>query len=130
VYLFIQELSFGADSNASGATILLELARIFSHLYSQQGPAAAKIPTWSNGRPHSSLLFLLSGAGEFNYHGTQKYLEDQVDSSENSDLQDTRLVVCLDSLAGTENRIYIHVSRSIREGTMLNTFIRVSSCLH
>lgn len=112
------ELSYGGDSNGSGSVALLELARVFSHLY------GGSLKAGSKGRPPNSLLFLLSGAGHFNYQGTQKYLEDQVDSSEQSDLQDTRLVVCLDSLTQNPDRLYIHVSRSIREGTMLHLFIQ------
>lgn len=118
------ELSFGGDSNGSGAVSLLELARVFSHLYSTKGAVGSKLG--AGGRPPNSILFLLSGAGHFNYQGTQKYLEDQVDSSDQSDLQDTRLVVCLDSLTSNPDKLYVHVSRSIREGTMLNTFIRVN----
>ena len=120
------ELSFGADSNGSGTTLLLELARIFSHLYTQQSSSQSKHSATGRvgGRPHSSLLFLLSGAGQFNYQGTQKYLEDQLDFYENSDLQETKLVVSLDSLAGVENHLYIHISRQIREGTMLHTFVQ------
>jgi len=119
---YIQELSYGADSNGSGAVSLLELARLFSHLYnSGSGLGGGKVL----GRPYNSLLFLLSGAGHFNFQGTQKYLEDQIDSSDQSDLQETRLVVCLDSLASNPDRIYVHLSRSIREGTMLHTFIQV-----
>jgi hypothetical protein len=99
---------------------LLELARLFSHLYnSGSGVGSGK------GRPYSSLLFLLSGAGHFNFQGTQKYLEDQVDSSDQSDLQETRLVVCLDSLAANSDHIYVHMSRSLKEGTMLYSFIQV-----
>jgi hypothetical protein len=119
------ELSFGADSNGSGTTTLLELARIFSHLYTQQSsPSKHSTSGRVGGRPHSSLLFLLSGAGQFNYEGTQKYLEDQLDFYENSDLQETKLVVSLDSLAGVENHLYIHISKQIREGTMLHTFVQ------
>ena len=77
------------------------------------------------GRLHNSLLFLLSGAGHFNYQGTQKYLEDQIDSVDHSDLQDTRLALCLDSLVGNKGQLYVHVSRNIREGTLLHLFIKV-----
>ncbi|CAL8129212.1 unnamed protein product [Orchesella dallaii] len=119
------ELSFGGDANGSGAVSLLELARVFSHLYSTRGTGAGSGAGGSKigGRPPNSILFLMSGAGHFNYQGTQKYLEDQVDSSDQSDLQDTRLVVCLDSLTTNPEKLFVHVSRSIREGTMLNTFI-------
>jgi len=120
------ELSFGADSNGSGVTTLLELARIFSHLYSHQGSAGGKsTSSWSGTeKPQSSLLFLLSGAGYFNYHGTQKYLEDQTENIDNSELLDTKLAVCLDSLIGNPNKIYVHVSRQLKEGSMLNTFVQ------
>ncbi|CAG7838339.1 unnamed protein product [Allacma fusca] len=106
------ELSFGGDANGSGSVALLELARLFSHLYSGRGSSG------KSGRQYSSLLFLLSGGGHFNYQGTQKYLEDQIESLDHSDLQDTRLALCLDSLSGNKNELFIHVSRSIREGTI------------
>jgi len=73
---FLQDLSFGGDSNGSGIAVLLELARIFSNLY-------------RNPRTHGryNIIFLLSGAGKMNYLGTKKYLEDQIDSLEGSLLQ-------------------------------------------
>lgn len=72
----LKELSFGADSNGSGVAMLLELARIFSHLY-------------ANAQTHArvNLLFLLSGAGKLNYQGSKKWLEDQLDGVESSLLQ-------------------------------------------
>ncbi|KOX71148.1 Nicalin-1 [Melipona quadrifasciata] len=45
------ELSFGADSNASGVTMLLEIARLFSSLYST-----------SRSRPQYNLVFIVTGA--------------------------------------------------------------------
>lgn len=72
----MQELALGADSNGSGVSVLLELARLFSQLYSM---------TRTHGR--TNLLFLLSGAGKLNYQGSKKWLEDQLDSLEGSLLQ-------------------------------------------
>lgn len=69
-------MSFGADSNASGVSILLELARIFSQLYSSpstRGPV--------------NLVFLLTGAAHMNYYSTKKWIEDQLDSIEGSIIQ-------------------------------------------
>ncbi|KAJ2948688.1 hypothetical protein O0L34_g7945 [Tuta absoluta] len=73
----VPELSHGADSNGSGAVAVLELARIFSRLYST---AAVR------GGP--SLLFLLSSTGHaLNYFSTKKWLEEQLDSADASLLQ-------------------------------------------
>jgi len=119
-------LAIGGDSNGSGTVALLEIARVFSHLYSSRSTLGTSVGAGKGiSRSQNSLLFLLSGAGHFNYQGTQKFLEDQVDSTDHGDLQDTRLVVCLESLAANRNQIYVHLSRSIREGTMLHSFITV-----
>lgn len=66
----------GADSNASGASVLLELARIFSHLYSNVNTVG-----------HYNLVFLLTGGGKLNYMGSKKWLEDQLDSLDGSIIQ-------------------------------------------
>lgn len=70
------ELAFGADSNASGVSMLLEIARLFSILYS--APKA---------RPRHNLVFILTGAGKLNYQGSKKWLEDQLDGIEGSVIQ-------------------------------------------
>lgn len=56
--------------------MLLELARLFSHLY-------------ANTQTHArvNLLFLLSGGGKLNYQGSKKWLEDQLDGIDASLLQ-------------------------------------------
>ncbi|KAG8228412.1 hypothetical protein J437_LFUL003885 [Ladona fulva] len=72
----LQELAFGSDSNASGVALLLELARLFSHLYSQP-----------RSHPHTNLLFLLSSAGKFNFQGSKRWLEDHLDASDSTLLQ-------------------------------------------
>lgn len=72
-----QELSQGADSNASGAVAILELARVFSRLYSN---AAVR------GAP--SILFVLTSLGHsLNYFSAKKWLEEQLDSTDAALLQ-------------------------------------------
>ena len=65
-------LAFGSDSNGSGVTILLELARIFGRLYRD-----------AKTRPPLNLVFLLSAAGKWNFFGTKKWLEDHLDQVQN-----------------------------------------------
>lgn len=69
-------MSMGADSNASGVSVLLELARIFSHLYSN-----------ANTVGRYNLIFILTGGGKLNYMGSKKWLEDQLDSLDGSIIQ-------------------------------------------
>ncbi|XP_046999484.1 nicalin [Schistocerca americana] len=106
------ELSFGADSNGSGVVMLLELARLFSGLYSSPKTHA-----------RYNLVFLLSGAGKFNYHGSKKWLEDQLDGVETSIIQEASYVLCLDSVASNSN-LYLHVSKPPREGSQGYLFFK------
>lgn len=69
-------MSFGAESNASGLAMLLELARVFSQYYSNV-----------KSRPRYNLVFIITGAGKLNYQGSKKWLEDQLDGIENSIVQ-------------------------------------------
>lgn len=104
------ELSFGSDSNGAGVIMLLELMRIFSHLY-------------SNSRAHAqvNILFLLSGGGKFNYQGSKKWLEDQLDNLEGSLLQEALFVLCLDTVSSSKG-LYFHVSKPPKEGSPLARF--------
>ncbi|KAM8960471.1 BOS complex subunit NCLN [Pelodytes ibericus] len=106
-------LSYGADSNGSGVAILLELARLFSRLYTYKRTHAAY-----------NLLFFASGGGKFNYQGTKRWLEDHLDHTDSSLLQDNvAFVLCLDTL-GSENSLHLHVSKPPKEGTMQHTFLK------
>lgn len=104
--------SFGADSNGSGVVALLELARLFNKLY-------------TNSRTHAkyNLIFLLSGAGKFNYQGTKRYIEDQLDSGESSLLADAAYVLCLDTIGQTSD-LHLHVSKPPKEGSAGGEFAR------
>lgn len=59
--IFSQALSVGSDSNGSGAVALLEIARLFSRLYSNPKT-----------RGKYNLLFGLTSGGPYNYNGTNK----------------------------------------------------------
>ncbi|XP_017159905.1 BOS complex subunit ncln isoform X4 [Poecilia reticulata] len=99
-------LSYGADSNGSGVSMLLELARLFSKLYTYKRTHAAY-----------NLLFFVSGGGKFNYQGTKRWLEDNLDHTDSSLLQDNvAFVLCLDTL-GNGDSLYLHVSKPPKEGT-------------
>nr|Q5ZJH2.1 RecName: Full=BOS complex subunit NCLN; AltName: Full=Nicalin; AltName: Full=Nicastrin-like protein; Flags: Precursor [Gallus gallus]CAG32121.1 hypothetical protein RCJMB04_18d18 [Gallus gallus] len=106
-------LSHGADSNGSGVSVLLELARLFSRLYTYR-------------RTHAgyNLLFFASGGGKFNYQGTKRWLEDNLDHTDSSLLQDNvAFVLCLDTL-GRGNSLHLHVSKPPKEGTLQHAFLR------
>lgn len=105
-------LSVGADSNGSGVIALLELARLFSKLY-------------TNSRTHAkyNLIFLLSGGGKFNYQGTKRWIEDNIENQESSLLTDVAYVLCLDSLGRSDN-LFLHVSKPPKEGTAGHTLLQ------
>jgi len=106
-------LSFGADSNGSGVSILLELARLFSSLYSS-----------SRTHPSSTLIFLLSGGGKINYSGTKRWLEEHLDMDTTSDLlSNVDFVLCLDTL-GRDDPLKLHVSKPPKEGSAGDRFLK------
>lgn len=100
-FSIIPELTSGADSNASGLVILLELIRLLKKAYSQ-APASFNI------------LFLISSSGTTNFQGLKHWL-----SAEDQELQQIRgsisFALCLDTL-GTSENIYMHTTRFQKEG--------------
>ncbi|XP_060791495.1 nicalin-1-like [Neoarius graeffei] len=106
-------LSYGADSNGSGVTILLELARLFQRLYSDP----------RNKAPFH-LLFSLTGGGKYNFIGTKRWLAENMDHAESSLLHDNvAFVLCLDSL-GSGDELFLHVSRPSKPKTPQFNFIQ------
>lgn len=101
-------MAFGSDSNGSGVVALLELARIFSKLYSSPKT-----------QPKMNLIFLLSGAGKFNFLGTKKWIEENLDNSLSNLHIDSQLTICLDAIGGSFNRkeLYVHVSKPPKENS-------------
>ncbi|XP_056130989.1 nicalin-1-like [Lampris incognitus] len=106
-------LSHGADSNGSGVTILMELARLFQKLYSNPST-----------RPPYHLMFSLTGGGKYNFMGTKRWIEENLDHAESSLLHDNvAFVLCLDTLANGDE-LYMHVSRPPKPGTSMHSFIQ------
>ncbi|XP_034441688.1 nicalin-1 [Hippoglossus hippoglossus] len=107
-------LSHGADSNGSGVTVLLELARLFQILYSS-----------SSTRPQYNLMFSLTGGGKYNFLGTKRWIEENLDHAESSLLHDNvAFVLCLDTLANADE-LYMHVSRPPKPDTPMHAFMQL-----
>jgi hypothetical protein len=104
-YGVVPTLSHGVDSTASGVVALMELSRIFSKLFDK-----------SRTQPKYNILFLLAGGGKFNYQGTKKWIEDNVESSEISLLAEADYVLCIDAI-GQGNGLNLHVSKPPRDGS-------------
>ncbi|KAK9050696.1 hypothetical protein SSX86_030334 [Deinandra increscens subsp. villosa] len=89
-------LSVGSDSSGSGVVALLEIARLFSILYSNP-----------NTRGRYNILFGLTSGGPYNYNGTQKWLR----SFDQRLRESIDYAICLNSLSSGENGLWLHVSK-------------------
>ncbi|VVB04885.1 unnamed protein product [Arabis nemorensis] len=89
-------LSVGSDSNGSGVVALLEVARLFSILYSNPKT-----------RGRYNLLFALTSGGPYNYEGTQKWLK----SLDQRMRENIDYAICLNSVGSWDKELLIHVSK-------------------
>ncbi|OIT26429.1 PREDICTED: nicalin-1-like [Nicotiana attenuata] len=89
-------LSVGSDSNGSGVVALLEIARLFSALYSNPKT-----------RGRYNLLFGLTSGGPYNYNGTQKWLR----SFDQRLRESIDYAICLNSVGSLGNELHLHVSK-------------------
>uniref|UniRef100_A0A453S4U7 Nicalin n=1 Tax=Aegilops tauschii subsp. strangulata TaxID=200361 RepID=A0A453S4U7_AEGTS len=89
-------LSVGSDSNGSGAVALLEIARIFSRLYSSPKT-----------RGKFNLLFGLTSGGPYNYNGTSKWLR----SFDQRVRESIDYAICLNSVGSWSHDLWMHVSK-------------------
>eukprot|EP01025_Chloroclados_australasicus_P058115 TRINITY_DN7276_c0_g1_i1.p1 TRINITY_DN7276_c0_g1~~TRINITY_DN7276_c0_g1_i1.p1 ORF type:complete len:564 (-),score=44.65 TRINITY_DN7276_c0_g1_i1:148-1812(-) len=115
-------LAFGANSNASGVVILLQLMKMFSKLYSYQ-----------ESRPYYNMLFMLTSGGAWNYAGTQHWLDGRADPSL---LESIEVAVCLDSLGrwsqnnqGQVNMIYSKPAKEESVKQIYDTFTDTAQLL-
>ncbi|KAF6768251.1 hypothetical protein AHF37_03946 [Paragonimus kellicotti] len=121
----IPSLSHGADANGSGVVTLLEIARIFAHIFGSSGT-----------RPKYDLVFLLSGGGNYNFVGSKRWV-DQVSKVTNglAFLDSVAYVICLEGLGSSQfaNALFAHLSRPPKHGSFAHQFLRnvnLSSVLH
>ncbi|KAL8508384.1 hypothetical protein ACS0TY_018844 [Phlomoides rotata] len=92
----IQALSVGSDNNGSGVVALLEMARLFSILYSSPKT-----------RGRYNLFFALKSGGPYNYNGTHKWLR-----SLDQRLRETiDYTICLKSIGSSGDELWLHVSK-------------------
>ncbi|KAF7153578.1 hypothetical protein RHSIM_Rhsim01G0203800 [Rhododendron simsii] len=89
-------LSVGSDSNGSGVVVLLEIARLFSLLYSNPKT-----------RGRYNLLFGLTSGGPYNYNGTHKWLR----SFDQRLRESIDYAICLNSVGSLDKDLWIHVSK-------------------
>ncbi|KAK6936252.1 hypothetical protein RJ641_033282 [Dillenia turbinata] len=89
-------LSVGTDSNGSGIVALLEIARLFSLLYSNPKT-----------RGRYNILFGLTSGGPYNYNGTHKWLR----SFDQRLRESIDYAICLNSIGSWDNELWIHVSK-------------------
>ncbi|XP_014661861.1 PREDICTED: nicalin-1-like [Priapulus caudatus] len=108
-------LATGVDSNGSGVIALLEIARLFGRFY-------------ANAKTHAkyNLLFLLSGAGKFNYQGTKHWIEEHIDTGATEEatlLSDISYALCLDTI-GSGAGLSLHVSKPPKEGSPIDLLMK------
>ncbi|KAK8947949.1 hypothetical protein KSP40_PGU002297 [Platanthera guangdongensis] len=89
-------LSVGSDSNGSGVVAILEIARLFSRLYSNPKT-----------RGRYNLLFGLTSGGPYNYNGTFKWLR----SFDQRLRESIDYAICLNSIGSLNNELWVHVSK-------------------
>jgi hypothetical protein len=92
------ELSTGTDSNGSGVTALLEMARLFSKLY---------YGTKTQGG--YNILFVLTSGGRLNFAGTQHWIK-ELDPKIRESLE---FALCLDSI-GSSDGLNLHIAKSVQ----------------
>ncbi|AQK58015.1 hypothetical protein ZEAMMB73_Zm00001d052758 [Zea mays] len=89
-------LSLGSDSNGSGVVALLEIARLFSRLYSNPKT-----------RGKYNILFGLTSGGPYNYNGTSKWLR----GFDQRVRESIDYAICLNSVGSWSNDLWMHVSK-------------------
>lgn len=70
-------------------------------------------------------MFALTGGGKYNFLGTKRWIEENLDHAESSLLHDSAaFVLCLDTL-GSGDQLFAHVSKPPRPDSPMGSFIHV-----
>nr|CDS32029.1 nicalin [Hymenolepis microstoma] len=109
----IPSLAYGANSNAAGVAVLLEVARMLSQLMNSKSPSKYNV------------MFLLTGGGKVNYLGSKRWLEMMYGDINGIALFDTvEQVINLEGLGANDgDHLFFHVSRLPKEGTFSHRFL-------
>lgn len=114
-YASVPGLATGANSDASGVVVLLQVARALSKLYANQRTQA-----------RVNVVFLLSSGSHLNYVGTRHWLDL---SATGSAVRDSlEWVLSLDGL-GQEGELFLHASRPAKDpkaAHLYDTFAEVA----
>lgn len=94
------DMPSGLSTNGSGVITLLELIKILSKFYEN----------YENVIKYD-ILFVLTSSGNLNFEGTQNL----INSLDTNILENLQYVLCLDSLSGKDEELYLHVSRFPKE---------------
>lgn len=104
----------GSDSNGSGVVALLEIARLFSRLYSSPKT-----------RGRYNLLFGLTSGGPYNYNGTMK-VKLNLPSPKPLQLQE---LVCCFSFWSLTYHFLVLINDFSGLGALINAYVRALSML-
>ncbi|XP_068659439.1 uncharacterized protein [Aristolochia californica] len=105
-------LSVGSDSNGSGVVTLLEIARLFTRLYSNPKT-----------RGRFNLLFGLTSGGPYNYNGTLKWLR----SFDQRLRESIDYAICLNSVGSWGDELWLHVSKPPENAYIKQVYESLSS---
>jgi hypothetical protein len=104
-------LAMGADSNGSGMIAVLELARLFSKLYSG-----------ARTRGGYNMIFVLTAGGRLNYAGTKQWLS----YTDPRIVDSVEFALCLDSIGASE-KLHFHASKPLKDAGFNKIFSTFSA---
>lgn len=96
----VPSLAFGCDQGASGVVALLQLARTFSDLYSNESTIG-----------RYNLMFLLSSGSKFDFEGTRLWIEKELSETLASSIE---VVISIDSI-GKGDKLFLQASRPSKD---------------
>lgn len=97
---------------------------IVTHTHAQQmNTRTHRLYSDPKQRPKYNLAFILTGGGKFNYFGTKRFIESELEDQDGGKMADYTL--CLEGLASRgEESLHVHVSKPPPEGSDAHQLIQ------